>query len=92
MTARVTVNRYWQTFFGRGIVKSTEDFGSQGTRPTHPHLLDWLALQFMASGWNVKEIHKLIVTSATYRQSSRVSKEAAAIDPDNREPRCEAQG
>jgi hypothetical protein len=83
LTARVTVNRYWQTFFGRGIVKSTEDFGSQGARPNHPGVLDWLALRFIQSGWNVKELHKLIVMSATYRQSSRITKQALDVDPEN---------
>lgn len=84
LTARVTVNRYWQTFFGKGIVKSTEDFGSQGSRPTHPELLDWLALEFISSGWDVKHIHKLIVTSSTYRQSSLVTDEALQNDPENK--------
>ncbi|MGI9473355.1 MAG: DUF1553 domain-containing protein, partial [Rubripirellula sp.] len=84
LTARVTVNRYWQTFFGRGIVESTEDFGSQGSRPTHPQLLDWLASRFVESGWNVKELHKLIVMSATYRQSSRVTEQSRAMDPENK--------
>ena len=83
LTARVTVNRYWQTFFGGGIVKSTEDFGSQGNRPTHPQLLDWLAVRFIESGWNVKQLHKLIVMSATYRQSSNLSKESIEADPQN---------
>ncbi|MEL6105894.1 MAG: PSD1 and planctomycete cytochrome C domain-containing protein [Planctomycetota bacterium] len=83
LTARVTVNRYWQTFFGKGLVKSTEDFGVQGSRPTHPRLLDWLAVQFIESGWNVKEMHKLIVMSATYRQPSDVSAEALHKDPEN---------
>lgn len=83
LTARVTVNRYWQTFFGRGIVKSTEDFGSQGNRPTHPDLLDWLAVEFVQSGWNVKQLHKQIVMSATYRQSSQVTKESYRADPEN---------
>ncbi len=83
LTARVTVNRYWQTFFGRGIVASTEDFGSQGTRPTHPQLLDWLAVRFVNSGWDVKALHQLIVTSATYRQSSAVSQSAAEQDLEN---------
>ena len=74
LTARVTVNRYWQQFFGRGIVATTEDFGVQGERPTHPQLLDWLAAEFVHSGWNVKHIHRLIVTSATYRQSSKIAR------------------
>ncbi len=83
LTARVTVNRYWQMFFGKGLVLSTEDFGSQGSRPSHPELLDWLAVQFMDSGWNVKDLHKLIVMSATYRQSSEISPHAYATDPEN---------
>lgn len=70
LTARVTVNRLWQMFFGRGLVTTAEDFGSQGQPPTHPQLLDWLARHFMQSGWNVKELCKLIVLSATYRQST----------------------
>ena len=69
LTARVTVNRYWQTFFGQGIVQTPEDFGSQGKPPTHPKLLDWLAVEFVESGWDVKALHRLIVTSQTYRQS-----------------------
>lgn len=84
LTARVTVNRYWQTFFGKGIVKSTEDFGSQGSRPTHPKLLDWLALEFIHSGWDVKHMHKLIVMSSTYRQASNVTDEALSKDPENK--------
>ncbi|MEO1528469.1 MAG: PSD1 and planctomycete cytochrome C domain-containing protein [Planctomycetota bacterium] len=83
LTARVTVNRYWQTFFGKGIVKSTEDFGVQGSRPTHPGLLDWLAVRFVESGWNVKELHKLIVMSSTYRQSSDVNEASLEKDPEN---------
>ena len=84
LTARVTVNRYWQTYFGRGLVRSSADFGAQGQWPTHPQLLDWLAVEFIESGWNVKAMQKLIVTSATYRQSSRVTPELAKRDPDNR--------
>ncbi len=70
LTARVTVNRYWQLFFGAGLVSTGEDFGRQGTLPTHPQLLDWLATTFVESGWDVKAMHKLIVMSATYRQAS----------------------
>ncbi len=81
---RVTVNRFWQEVFGRGLVKTTEDFGNQGQLPTHPELLDWLSVWFRKSGWNVKELHRLMVTSATYRQSSVVSPEAGKIDPDNK--------
>jgi len=84
LTARVTVNRYWQTFFGAGLVKTTEDFGRQGDRPSHPQLLDWLAQRFISSGWDVKALHKTIVMSATYRQSSRVTPELLTQDTDNR--------
>lgn len=83
LTARVIVNRYWQLFFGRGIVSTPSDFGLQGAQPTHPDLLDWLAVEFMESGWNVKHLHRLIVTSKTYRQSARVSKQQLARDPQN---------
>jgi mono/diheme cytochrome c family protein len=84
LTARVTVNRFWQSFFGLGIVKTVDDFGSQGEPPVHPELLDWLATTFMDSGWNVKALQKTIVMSATYRQSSAVSAELLQRDPDNR--------
>jgi hypothetical protein len=84
LTARVTVNRYWQSFFGIGIVKTPEDFGVQGEKPSHPKLLDWLAVEFLQHGWNVKAIHRLIVTSATYRQSSHETPELIDRDPDNR--------
>jgi hypothetical protein len=84
LTARVTVNRYWQLFFGNGLVKTAEDFGVQGEKPMHPELLDWLAREFIESGWNVKHLQKLIVTSATYRQSSRVSPALVDRDPENR--------
>jgi len=84
LTARVVVNRIWQTFFGIGLVKTTEDFGSQGEKPSHPELLDWLACELIDSGWDVKHIHRLIVTSATYRQSSKVTPELVERDPDNR--------
>lgn len=83
LTARVTVNRYWQLFFGRGIVATPSDFGLQGAQPTHPDLLDWLAVEFVESGWDVKQMHRLIVTSETYRQSARVSKEMFERDPLN---------
>jgi cytochrome c553 len=84
LTARVTVNRIWQEYFGSGLVRTPEDFGTQGERPTHPELLDALAAQFIDSGWNVKALHRLIVTSATYRQSSHARPELAQRDPDNR--------
>jgi len=84
LTARVTVNRYWQTFFGLGIVKTSEDFGVQSDPPLHQELLDWLASEFVSSGWNVKYIQRLIVTSATYRQSSVVTPYLQEKDPENR--------
>jgi len=84
LTARVAVNQYWQQYFGTGIVKTAEDFGSQGEPPSHPELLDWLATEFVRSGWDVKAMQRLIVTSATYRQSSRASHELIERDPENR--------
>src|SRR5262249_10466756 len=95
LTSRVIVNRYWQMFFGTGLVKTVEDFGSQGELPSHPELLDWLATEFMdptpalpGSGgkqrWDVKHLVRLIVMSAAYRQSSVVSKDLLARDPENR--------
>ncbi|MEO5891131.1 MAG: DUF1553 domain-containing protein [Ferruginibacter sp.] len=84
LTARVAVNRYWQNLFGTGLVKTTEDFGNQGELPSHPELLDWLAVNFMESGWDVKKLNKLIVLSATYRQSSAATAEQKAKDPANR--------
>jgi hypothetical protein len=83
LTARVAVNHLWQGHFGRGIVETAEDFGTQGSRPSHPELLDWLAMQFMDSGWDVKAMHRLIVTSSTYRQSSRLTPELLERDPSN---------
>src|SRR4029078_2624241 len=70
LTARVTVNWVWHKYFGRGIVPTLEDFGTQGEKPSHPELLDWLAAEFIARKWSLKEFHKFIVTSATYRQAS----------------------
>lgn len=83
LTARVYVNILWQEFFGRGIVKSSGDFGMQGDLPTHPALLDWLAVDFMEHGWDIKRLVKQMVTSATYRQSATVSKQQLAKDPEN---------
>jgi hypothetical protein len=84
LTARVTVNRFWQMFFGVGLVRTVEDFGFQGEWPTYAELLDWLATQFVDRGWDVKEIVKTIVTSATYRQSSKVTPGLLEKDPENR--------
>lgn len=84
LTARVAVNRYWQMYFGQGLVRSVEDFGSQGEWPSHPELLDWLATEFIRTGWDVRQMQRLIVTSATYRQASRVSAENLGKDPENR--------
>jgi hypothetical protein len=83
LTARVAVNRLWQLHFGTGLVKTVEDFGTQGEFPSHPELLDWLATEFVRTGWDVKRLQRLIVTSATYRQSSRVNGEIKN-DPENR--------
>ncbi len=83
LTARVTVNRLWQELFGRGLVRTSEDFGTQGERPTHPELLDWLAAEFRARGWSMKQMIRLLVMSDTYRQSSRVRPELLSRDPDN---------
>jgi len=84
LTARVQVNRYWQMLFGKGLVKTPENFGVQSEPPIYKDLLDWLAVEFRQSGWNVKHMIRLIVTSSTYRQSSKVSKEMLKFDPDNR--------
>ncbi len=84
LTARVAVNRYWKNMFGTGLVKTVEDFGNQGELPSHPKLLDWLAVTFVKSGWDVKALHKLMVMSATYRQSSKVSPEHMELDAENR--------
>jgi hypothetical protein len=80
----VAVNRFWQMYFGAGIVKTVEDFGSQGEWPTNPELLDWLATEFVRTGWNVKAMQKTIVMSATYRQSSKAAPELLQRDPENR--------
>jgi hypothetical protein len=84
LTARVIVNRFWAQIFGSGMVKTIEDFGSQGEYPSHPELLDWLAVEFVESGWNVKELMKTMLMSGAYRQSSRVTPDAIAHDPENR--------
>lgn len=83
LTARVTANRFWEQLFGIGIVRTSEDFGSQGELPTHPELLDWLATEFAGSGWDIKALLKLMVTSATYCQSSKVTPELLERDPNN---------
>ena len=83
-TARAIVNQLWQAYFGIGLVTTPEDFGTQSEAPSHPGLLDWLAVEFMDSGWSLKRLHRLIVTSATYRQSSRQTQRARAGDPENR--------
>ncbi|HPH17151.1 MAG TPA: DUF1553 domain-containing protein [Haliscomenobacter sp.] len=84
LTARVAVNRFWQNFFGAGLVKTTEDFGNQGELPSHLALLDWLALSFIESGWDIKALNKLIVMSATYRQDSKINQALREKDPENR--------
>lgn len=83
LTPRVTMNRVWMHYFGRGLVETEEDFGSQGTSPTHPELLDWLGREWIRRGWSMKEMHRLIVTSATYRQSSDARRDLAEKDPRN---------
>ena len=84
LVPRVLVNRLWLHPFGEGIVRTPDDFGAMGERPTHPELLDWLAVSFRESGWDIKKLNKLIVMSATYRQDSRVSKDVRERDPENR--------
>ncbi len=84
LTARVAVNRFWQMYFGTGLVKTVDDFGAQGESPSHPELLDWLATEFMQSGWDMKALQRKIVTSATYRQSSQVTPDLQRRDPENR--------
>lgn len=83
LTARVAVNRYWQNYFGRGLVKTSDDFGNQGEMPSHPELLDWLAIQFIESGWDIKALQKLIVMSNTYKQSSAATEELIKKDKEN---------
>jgi hypothetical protein len=96
LTPRVTVNRYWQMLFGRGLVKTTEDFGAQGEPPSHPELLDWLAAEFIASGWDQRHLLKTIVMSQTYRQDSAIKPEHLNKDPENillaRAPRLRLPG
>jgi Protein of unknown function (DUF1553)/Protein of unknown function (DUF1549)/Concanavalin A-like lectin/glucanases superfamily/Planctomycete cytochrome C len=84
LTARVEVNRLWQNFFGIGLVKTAEDFGNQGEMPSHPQLLDWLAVSFRESGWDIKKLNKMIVMSAAYRQDSKATKDLMEKDPENR--------
>jgi Protein of unknown function (DUF1549)/Protein of unknown function (DUF1553)/Planctomycete cytochrome C len=84
LTARVVMNRFWQSYFGRGIVTTAEDFGTQGDKPSHPELLDWLACEFMDKGWDMKAMQRLIVESATYRQSSKVTSQQYQVDQYNR--------
>lgn len=84
LTARVAVNRFWQNYFGKGLVATSADFGNQGEMPSHPELLDWLALEFVSSGWDVKAMQKMMVMSATYRQESKPRKDLEERDPDNR--------
>jgi hypothetical protein len=96
LMARVMVNRMWSKYFGRGIVNTVDDFGTMGEPPSHPELLDWLATEFIRQGWSMKAMHRMIVTSATYRQSSNVSKELLEKDPANvllaRAPRLRVDG
>jgi len=83
LTSRVFVNRVWLHHFGEGLVRTPENFGLQGTKPTHPELLDWLAIEFEAAGWSQKKLHRLILTSAAYKQRSAIHETGTAADPDN---------
>jgi len=83
LTSRVAVNRFWQLLFGEGLVRTPEDFGSQGSMPTHPELLDWLSTEFIKSGWDIKKLLSIIVNSSTYKQSSSVTKDKMEVDPEN---------
>ena len=82
-TARTFVNRVWNHHFGKGLVSTVENFGTMGSKPTHPELLDWLALKFMSDGWSIKALHRTIMTSNTYKQSSEVSPLLKRLDPEN---------
>ncbi|MBN76815.1 MAG: hypothetical protein CMO36_01245, partial [Verrucomicrobiaceae bacterium] len=84
LTSRVAVNRFWQLLFGEGLVRTPEDFGNQGSIPTHPELLDWLSLEFIHSGWDIKKLFRLILTSSTYKQTSSVAKNRLELDPENK--------
>src|SRR5262249_24825070 len=84
LTARVFVNRVWQQYFGKGLVETENDLGMQGALPTHPELLDWLATEFVRRGWGMKDLHRLIVTSAAYRQASKGRADLRARDPNNK--------
>src|SRR5262249_20281454 len=84
LTSRVVVNRVWQHYFAKGLVETENDFGMQGALPTHPELLDWLALEFVRQGWGLKNLHRLIVTSATYRQASKMRADLRTQDPYNK--------
>src|SRR5262249_53851734 len=84
LTARVIVNRIWQQYFGQGLVSTPEDFGARCEKPSHPELLDWLAVEFIEGGWSIKHIHRLVMNSAVYRQSSKVTPKLLEVDPYNR--------